>query len=185
MAGFVQVGTDQQDGASDEDPGPSPFGVLIEYEGWAKLAGAEAAAERAYAACLTALPDLRGREVSLALSDDAAITALNAQYRGKPKATNVLSFPAAPGPAELDHPPLGDIIIAFETVMREAEDERKPPLDHLSHLTIHAILHLAGFDHETESEAERMEAMERDILASLGIPDPYLGTSEEQPVTAG
>ncbi len=77
--------------------------------------------------------------------------------------------------------PLGDIAIAYETVMREAAGEAKPPILHLAHLTVHGLLHLAGFDHETDAEAELMEAAERDILASIGIPDPYLSTSDEAP----
>ncbi|KIZ39760.1 rRNA maturation RNase YbeY, partial [Rhodopseudomonas palustris] len=102
---------------------------------------------------------------------------LNANWRGIDKPTNVLSFPALqpPGGIEPDDAPrmLGDIAIAYETVRREADDEGKPFVNHLSHLAVHGFLHLVGYDHESEAEAEAMEDVERQILAGLGIPDPY------------
>lgn len=111
-------------------------------------------------------------ELSLALADDAMVRTLNRDYRAKDKPTNVLSFPAPHGPL------LGDVIIAFETLTREAAEEELTPADHLAHLTIHGLLHLLGYDHETEAEALRMEALETSILAGLGIRDPHAAGRE-------
>lgn len=113
-------------------------------------------------------------ELSIVFSDDAAIRELNSGWRGKDKPTNVLSFPAFPVSGGGALPPmLGDIVLAAETVSREAELEEKPIGHHLSHLIIHGLLHLLGYDHETDAEAENMEAVERAALARLAIPDPY------------
>ncbi len=187
--GFVNGASDNKDGSSDDEPGPSPVTLLIEFGDWDALNGAQEAVLRAYDACAARLAPIDGREVSILLSSDAAIAELNTRYRGIPKATNVLSFPAAEVPggeaSAGEPPPLGDIIIAYETVMREAVEEQKPPLFHLAHLTIHGILHLAGFDHETDGDAERMEGLEREILGSIGIPDPYSLTLEETPALTG
>jgi probable rRNA maturation factor len=111
-------------------------------------------------------------ELSVVLTDDAAIRILNRDHRGKDKPTNVLSFPGF-APDEDPTPLLGDIVVAFETVAREAGEEGKPIADHFSHLIVHGMLHLFGYDHETEADAEIMEEEERRILASLGIADPY------------
>jgi probable rRNA maturation factor len=184
------------DGAVDDDPGPRPAHVqsehghvdlLIEFQDWRELEGVEHMVHRAYEACAERISGIAGHELSIALSSDDAVAELNGRYRGKPKPTNVLSFPASGGPAAPDseHLPLGDIIIAYETVMQEARAEDKPPLWHLAHLVVHGILHLAGCDHETDDDAEHMENLEREILASLGIPDPYLTPMEEQPVATG
>jgi probable rRNA maturation factor len=113
-------------------------------------------------------------ELSLVFSDDASIQGLNAGWRGKDKPTNVLSFPAFPvQPGDPLPPMLGDIVLAAETISREAGLEEKPFEHHLTHLIIHGFLHLLGYDHETEDEAETMEAVERRALARLAIPDPY------------
>lgn len=114
-------------------------------------------------------------EVSVLLADDAKVRVLNRDWRGIDKATNVLSFPAAEQPKQpAGLPPiLGDIAVAYETSAREAETEGKPFVHHLAHLVVHGYLHLMGYDHQTESEAEAMEALERDILQALRIPDPY------------
>lgn len=110
--------------------------------------------------------------VSLLLGDDTAVTALNREFRGKDKPTNVLSFPPAPGaPAEPGF--LGDIAVAAETVVAEAEFQGKSFEHHAAHLVVHGFLHLLGYDHEAPSDAEKMEARERAILRSLGIDDPY------------
>lgn len=174
-------------GDLDDDPGPSCLDLLIDSEQWNAFEGAASMVWRAYEACLAHVGDMAGREVSILLSDDATIARLNDEYRGKPQATNVLSFPAAPSPAGLAErtAPLGDVIIAHETLMREAEAENKPPLFHLAHLVVHGLLHLNGFDHETDQDAARMEDAERAILASINIPDPYPTTSEEEPLFAG
>lgn len=131
---------------------------------------AEEAIRRAIAAA-EALFEPADAEVGVLLCDDAEIRRLNAQWRDKDTATNVLSFPAAAHNATCLH--LGDIAIARETVEREATEEGKSLVDHLTHLTVHGYLHLLGFDHETDDDAEEMESLEREILASLGIADPY------------
>jgi probable rRNA maturation factor len=114
-----------------------------------------------------------GAELCVHLADDAHVRDLNARWRGLDKPTNVLSFPAV-DPAQLASARLlGDIVLAYETVAREAEAEGKPLADHFRHLIVHGFLHLVGFDHETDAEAEVMEAMETRILARLGVADPY------------
>lgn len=115
-------------------------------------------------------------EISLLFCDDVRIRELNREWRRLDKPTNVLSFPAA-DPSRLSQSPLlGDIAIAFETVERESIDEQKPFSDHLSHMVVHGFLHLVGYDHEIEDDAEVMEAAERRALARLGVPDPYAAT---------
>jgi len=114
-----------------------------------------------------------GAELCVHLADDTQICALNARWRGLDKPTNVLSFPAAP-PAEIGRARLlGDVVLAFETLEREAADAGKPLADHYRHLVAHGFLHLIGFDHDAEADAERMEAIETRILARLGVADPY------------
>lgn len=108
--------------------------------------------------------------VSVALSSDAEVALLNGQFRGKAKPTNVLSFPAGHGATPGF---LGDIVLAAETVRREAADEATSIEHHIQHLVVHGVLHLLGFDHEDAAGAERMEALEISILAELGIADPY------------
>jgi probable rRNA maturation factor len=113
-------------------------------------------------------------ELSLVFADDATVKALNAEWRGKDKATNVLSFPAlSMEPGDPLPPLLGDVILAFETTARESTEEGKPMDHHVSHLVLHGLLHLLGYDHESDAEAEEMEGLERRILAKLAIPDPY------------
>jgi len=148
--------------------------VLTESPQWDAQPGAEATVRRAIAqaAAIEGTAD-PAAEVSVLLCDDAVIAALNARWRGRDEPTNVLSFPAPPAgdPAAPAH--LGDIAIACETVIREAQEQGQPVSRHLAHLAVHGFLHLLGYDHGTDDEAERMEQLERDILASLGIPDPY------------
>ena len=115
-------------------------------------------------------------EVSLVFTDDASIREINAEWRQQDKPTNVLSFPAFPvTPGEKPGPMLGDIVIARETVEREAVDLGKSFEEHLTHLLVHGFLHLLGYDHMETEEAEEMEALETRILASLGLSDPYAG----------
>lgn len=114
-------------------------------------------------------------ELSIVLSDDASIREINAQWRNKDKPTNVLSFPAFEIEAgDKPGPMLGDIIIARETVEREAAEEQKTFNQHLHHMIVHGLLHLLGYDHEDEEDAEEMETLEREILHALAIPDPYI-----------
>lgn len=113
-------------------------------------------------------------ELSIVLADDALLRALNKRWRGQDKPTNVLSFPASPAALAPSAPRLlGDVVLAFETIDAEAAAQHKPLPHHLRHLVVHGVLHLLGFDHETSREAERMEALEVAVLATLGIPDPY------------
>jgi probable rRNA maturation factor len=166
------------------DPGPSSIDlsieVAIESPLWAAFGTAASLAEAAISATLRlADADLSGAvDVSLLFCDDAAIRALNQRWRGQDKPTNVLSFPAAAGPGDVDI--LGDIAIAFETMQREAASDDKSLAAHFSHLVVHGLLHLLGYDHETDAEAEEMEGLERDVLASLGIDDPYRLTLPEK-----
>ena len=130
----------------------------------------------AVAALLICQPELvrNPAAVTIVLTDDTRVTALNADFRASPQPTNVLSFPADQSATEPGSPPyLGDIIIARETVEREAGDEGIPVAHHLQHLTIHGLLHLLGYDHQSDSEAELMEAVETRVLNTLGIADPY------------
>jgi probable rRNA maturation factor len=187
--GPLGTAADQKDGSAEEDPGPSCFFLSIDSEDWRHLGDVEREVRRAYEAAVARLEGIAGREVCLALSTDAEVARLNAVFRGKTKPTNVLSFPAAPmppgAPAGDVRAPLGDIIIALETLLREAAEGSKPPLAHLAHLTVHGLLHLAGFDHEADEEAERMEALESAILGSIGIPDPYSTSFPDKPALAG
>jgi len=117
-------------------------------------------------------------EVSVLLTNDDAIAHLNASYRQKDKATNVLSFPVEElTPGEYDDLPdemmLGDIVLALETVQREAADEGKSLSAHLSHLLVHGTLHLLGYDHIDDIEAEEMESLEAEVLEGLGVKNPY------------
>jgi probable rRNA maturation factor len=113
-----------------------------------------------------------GAEIAIVLTDDSEIRKLNRQWRRKDKPTNVLSFPAADGAGEKH---LGDIVIAYETLAREALSEGKPLAHHLAHLALHGYLHLLGYDHDSERKAKAMERLETTILARLGVSDPYAG----------
>ncbi|SLN64605.1 Endoribonuclease YbeY [Pseudoruegeria aquimaris] len=161
--------------------------VLIEDPRWEAL-GLAALAETAAAATFALLGfDAEGWELSLMGCDDARIAALNTEFRDKPRPTNVLSWPAqervadAPGGTpEAPEPEfpgmpveLGDIAIAFETCQREAEEAGKPMSDHVTHLIVHGVLHLLGYDHIDDADAALMEGLEVRILAKLGLPDPY------------
>jgi len=152
--------------------------VLVVAECWQAEPDAEAVIQRAIAAAAQ-MTDAGDGEAELAvmLTDDAGIRTLNLNWRGIDKPTNVLSFPALPptGAGGPDDAPrmLGDIAIAYETTRKEADDEQKPFDHHLSHLAVHGFLHLIGYDHENDDDAEAMETLEQEILAQLGIPDPY------------
>ena len=173
------------EGMSDDEPGPSPASVVILYDAWREMPGAALTVHQAVNAAARLVPALGDGEIAIALSSDADVRALNARFRGQDKPTNVLSFPAAPGFAGADNAPSGDIVIACETVIREAADEEKHLNHHLAHLTVHGLLHLAGYDHDDDADAEEMEALERRILATLDIPDPYRSDVEEHQPLAG
>jgi probable rRNA maturation factor len=122
----------------------------------------------------------RGAEASVVLSDDSLVRNLNNTYRGQDKPTNVLSFPfQVPPGAPVQSEILGDIVLAAETVTREAATRAIDPTHHLQHLVVHGLLHLLGFEHETEVEAEDMESLETEILATLGVADPYTSAEVE------
>ena len=154
-----------------------PLSPEVGRDGGAKRGGVVNAAhalatgstETPHPALRATLPTSGEGDVVVLLTDDASIRELNREYRGKDSATNVLSFPAAPSAA----PHLGDVALAFETCAREAAEQGKLLADHLAHLVAHGVLHLLGWDHQTEAEAGAMEAHERALLASLGRPDPY------------
>ena len=140
--------------------------VEVEDEAWtAALPDAVAVVERAAAAALGATEG----DVVVLLTDDAAVHDLNARFRDGDQPTNVLSFPAAESAA----PHLGDLVLAHGVCAAEAATQDKSLADHLTHLTVHGVLHLLGHDHIDEAEAEAMEAEERTLLASLGVADPY------------
>lgn len=161
--------------------------TVIEDPRWEEF-GLSALAERAARATLSGVelpPD--GFAISLMGCDDARIAVLNADFRGKPQPTNVLSWPSEergaefvgedptrpePGPPE-DPESLGDIAIAWETCAREAEEQGKPMAEHVTHLIVHGVLHLLGYDHIEDEDAALMEGLEVRILASLGVSDPY------------
>jgi len=174
---------------SDARAAPRLVELVVEAEGWAlalpDLADlAEAAARRALAASGR---EPEAYEIALLACDDARIAALNAAFRGKEAPTNVLSWPAfetLPPPGAVRESalasdpaarrtPLGDVAIALETVRREAEAASLPLKDHAIHLILHGCLHLLGYDHATEAEADLMEGIETRALAELGIDDPY------------
>jgi len=142
--------------------------VEIESPDWTEALGdAESLVRRAAEAALQGA-GLEG-DVVVLLDDDDAIAALNLQFRGKPGPTNVLSFPAATSA----RPHLGDVAVAYGVTAGEAVGQGKRLDHHLMHLVAHGVLHLVGYDHEREAEAEAMEALERRVLAGLGAPDPY------------
>lgn len=152
--------------------------VLVVADCWQGEPDAETVIQRAVAAAAESVDeDVADAEVAVMLTDDAGIRTLNSNWRGMDKPTNVLSFPALQPESEWkpgDAPRmLGDIAIAYETMRREADEEHKPFDHHLSHLAVHGFLHLIGYDHENDDDAEEMEALETEILAHLGIPDPY------------
>ena len=160
--------------------------IEVEDADWTQaLPDAAALAETAARRAVEAAGRHDGAVVVL-LADDAAVQGLNARFRGQDKPTNVLSFPAPPDAPFLGAPlmgarPLGDVILAFGVCAGEAAEQGKPLAHHLQHLVAHGVLHLLGYDHLTEGEAEVMEALERRILAGLGAPDPYLDQGSANP----
>ncbi len=136
---------------------------------WRKVRGLSARLETAARRALKQAKAPRQAALTVLLSDDAQLKTLNRDFRGKDKPTNVLSFPA-PANAEAY---LGDVALAYETTRDEARAGGKRLADHATHLVVHGVLHLLGFDHETERQAREMEPLETRILAGLGVADPY------------
>ena len=148
--------------------------VEIDDPAWTSaLPQAETIVERAVEAALDAFApsEVEAPVVAVLLAGDETVADLNQRFRGKAGPTNVLSFPAAPNPEGQ----IGDIALAYGVCAREASDQGKTLEQHLIHLVAHGVLHLLGYDHETDGEAEAMEALERSILETLGVPDPYAG----------
>lgn len=154
---------------------PLDVDIASEADGWAAVPELESLIGRAVQAGLAvaAVQPMAGAELSVLLTDDARMRRINLAWRAKDKPTNVLSFPAVPPERITSSPLLGDIALALETVQREANEEGKTLAAHVSHLVIHGLLHLLGEDHETDAQAERMEAREVAALARLGYADPY------------
>ena len=149
---------------------------------WTFVVGAEQVIQSAADAVARAAAVCSGaHSVAIALSSDADVAKLNGKYRGKAKATNVLSFAAGRGAAPEF---LGDIVMAAETIAREAAEQETPAAHHVQHLVVHGLLHLFGYDHDNETEAERMEALEITILSGLGVANPYTGALEDGTVGA-
>ena len=149
--------------------------IAIEAEAWGEEARWRPLVERV-ATAIAARPEPivpEAAEWSVVLSDDARVRVLNHDWRGQDKPTNVLSFPAADEDDDDPGPLLGDVVVAFETTAREAREEGKTLEHHLAHLLVHGLLHLFGWDHEDDAEADEMEALETEILAGLGVADPY------------
>ncbi len=157
--------------------------VVIEDPRWREI-GIEALAERAAQAALAHLDiAAEGREIAVLACADARIAELNASFRGKAVPTNVLSWPSAERAAESagavpdlpdeDEEELGDIAIAYDTCAREAAEAGKPLAEHATHLIVHAVLHLLGYDHERDEDATLMERLETGILVNMGMPSPY------------
>lgn len=163
-------------GAAEAEP-PERLSLTVLTEGgdWSAIGSREediaaaAAALARHPRCAGA----RGAEACIVLADDAFLRSLNRSYRGKDAPTNVLAFPfqSPPGSGEVRH--LGDVVLAAESVRTEAAERGIPPAHHLQHLVVHGLLHLLGFDHVTDRSADTMERLEAQILATLGIADPY------------
>ena len=146
--------------------------IEVEAQAWTgALPETEAVVTKAAEAALGAVAG----DVVVLLTDDEAVRELNARFRDKDRPTNVLSFPAPKSAA----PHLGDIVLAYGVCASEAQAQGKTLSDHLSHLVVHGVLHLLGRDHEDDAEAEEMEAEEREILAELGVSDPYAADSSD------
>jgi len=145
--------------------------ILVDAAPWRKTSGIE---KKIFSAALLALAAERqsAAEINILLSDDKHVKALNSQFRGLNKPTNVLSFPSGDDALGAKNS-LGDVILGFETIARESDEHGKPFVHHAQHLTMHGVLHLLGFDHEREDEAKVMEALETKLCRRLGIADPY------------
>lgn len=167
--------------AEPEPPGRLLLALVLEGGDWSGFGPVEEPIRRA-AAALAAQPLLHiepGSEASVVLGSDALVRRLNRTYRGKDAATNVLSFPfqRPQGAIPEDGAYLGDVVLAAETVRLEADERGIERGHHLQHLVVHGLLHLLGYDHQTDAEADAMERLETDILAAVGIADPYAAST--------
>jgi probable rRNA maturation factor len=153
---------------SDRATAPS-VDIQVQSPLWSEQPLAEQTVREAIATAAETLSTVEG-EVSIVLTGDSEMQKLNRQWRGVDKPTNVLSFPAKAGGAKM----LGDIVVAYETLQRECAEEGGHFLHHLAHLAVHGFLHLSGYDHATDAQAETMEALESKIMRALKMPDPYL-----------
>src|SRR5262245_17545645 len=151
---------------------PPHIDVQVQSSPWAARPLAEETVRISVLAAAATLSTVGG-EVSIVLTDDSAIRSLNRDWRGIDKPTNVLSFPASGVATGEGMHLLGDIVIAFETLERECADESRDFLHRLAHLVVHGFLHLNGYDHESDQQAEEMEGLESRIMAGLNMPDPY------------
>jgi len=152
--------------------------VIVRSARWRKRPTAKTVVKKAVLAAAKAVSTAH-TELAIVLSDDSAIRTLNRDWRGKNTPTNVLSFPvAAVGKKRSASPYIGDIVIAYQTVAREAVAEGKPFNHHLTHLAVHGYLHLLGYDHDNDRDANEMERLERKILKRLAVPDPYAPRAE-------
>jgi probable rRNA maturation factor len=151
-------------------PAKSKIDVIVESRLWNRRQGIAAVVRRAVRTAAGVLATA-GVELAIVLTDDSAIRLLNRVWGGVDRATNVLSFPT--GSAGGSPALLGDIVLAYETIAAEARAERKPFAHHVAHLAVHGFLHLLGYDHLRDEDAETMEMIERDILRRLAVPDPY------------
>jgi probable rRNA maturation factor len=150
---------------------PLGFGVFVQYRAGRKGVPATRSFESWVRTALRGRHQGR-RQVNIILFDERSAREINRRYRGRNYATNVLSWPYEPAPREKTGL-LGDLVICPAVVAREAAEQDKALRDHYAHLTVHGVLHLLGYDHQTPPEADRMEDLERRILAELDIPDPY------------
>lgn len=144
--------------------------VLVASKLWEENDDARSVARRAVAEA-AAMLSTAAAELAIVLTDDSAIRLLNREWRGVDAATNVLSFPTTRAGGE--PPLLGDIVLAYETIAREAHAEHRPFAHHVAHLAVHGYLHLVGYDHVRSADAAAMQRVERDVLRRLAIPDPY------------
>lgn len=142
--------------------------IVLDHPGWEAVSGVSERCEAAVASALSLIAGPRAGAAVILLTSDATLQSLNQRFRGKDRPTNVLSFPA---PESENYP--GDVALAFETCQAEAATRGIALVDHAAHLAVHGVLHLNGFDHEGDAEAEQMEALEVAALARLGIANPY------------
>ncbi len=184
VAGQGETGAECHDVSADmsDDPDSTSAGPMVAVDVRASdwqgdVPDIEANVRRAVCSAIAAgVANVEGIEVSIVLADDATVRALNRDYRDRDAPTNVLAFPQEVAAPEQAAGPLllGDVILAYETVRREAVAQGKTLSDHACHLVVHGLLHLCGFDHHTEASATDMERREIAILAALGIADPYV-----------